>query len=143
MEGCLLCEGALTDPTNIAVPLRAWWPDMVTCTNPECIAFGIYVAADPDALERMAYSEADRLEPKFAYSVDADNRWYVSTIYRKSSAIDYADRWYYETHGYLTGEDGARRWIYEATAGGARRALHVHAVLSKRASRLYSSLVPA
>ncbi len=135
---CLLCAGEVSDPADIA-PRKAWWPLMVTCTNEDCIAFGVHVAADPDEMERSAYANPDATEPKFAHS--GDECWFVSTIYRRSSATD--GGWYYETHGYLLTGDGSRRWLYEASAGYPRWALRVHAILSKRASRLYGSPVPA
>ena len=136
---CLLCGGEVSEPEDLA-PDKKWWPLMVRCLNAECIASGVHVVADPDTVEQVAQAYPDATEPKFAYS--ATDRWFVSTIYRRSTAMNY-DRWYYETHAYLTTVGDNRRWLYDASASSPRQALRAHALLAKRASRQFGSAVAA
>jgi hypothetical protein len=127
---CLLCGGGLSEPRDVAAG-KPWWPPMGRCSSAGCPARGVYVA-DPAEVERLARETPDATEPKLAYSTGGD--WYVSTIYRRSSAGLYEGR-YYETMAFVRVEDGYRVVYEHGGSASARGALRAHAVFSRRLAR--------
>jgi hypothetical protein len=135
---CLLCKGPVSRPVDLA-PDRSWWPELVACLDVECRAHRVYVAADPDALERDAEGAPDRAEPKFAYTQGED--WYVSTIYRRSSAWG-GSGWFYDTAAFVQLPEERSREVYADSSDlSPRRALRAHALFAARLARQRGGLV--